>query len=191
MSIHNNKSVEIPLIWRSVSVKEEVFPWHRPLQKLANHRDLIRGPRVYRWLLRNAKKEIESVYIGQSEAFHSRIAGYRAPTKSNPNDTDVILNCAFRDIEGRGGSVELQFLEIHSFTINGQVIDMGALGNQEVRLLLESLAIMTARKDGQKLLNRLPKNAHEKAVLEVLNQIPKAKRIPLLESAIARLKGTN
>jgi hypothetical protein len=71
------------------------------------------------------------------------------------------------------------------------VIDTGALGNQEVRLLLESLAILTARTDGQKLLNRLPGNAHEKAVLEVLNRIPKAKRIPLLESAIARLKGTD
>lgn len=188
ISPNTDQSFQIPLNWRSVFVERESFPWHRKIQRSAKYRELIRGPQVYRWVLKNNLGATEAVYIGQSEAFHSRIAGYRTPTKTNPNDTDVILNNAFSDTERNGGSVELQFLEICPFVINGQLIESKSLANQEIRLLLESLAILTAKAEGQKLLNRLSKNANEKAIIKVLDGIPKHKRLPLLESAIAKLR---
>jgi hypothetical protein len=76
----------------------------------------------------------------------------------------------FESWEQKGRAVELQFLEIAAFEINGQLIDSStkSLRNHEVRLLLECLAIVTAKSEKPKLLNRLSKNVHEKDLKNLL-----------------------
>jgi hypothetical protein len=148
------------------------FPWHRDSPKPRKDREIINGPRVYRWAYKSKVGEIEAVYIGQSEAFHSRIAGYRTPTKTNPNDTDVIVSNEFAKCEKEEGSVELQFLEFAPFEINGQRIEnsLGSLGNHEIRLLLECIALVTARSEKPKLLNRLSRNVWEKQLFQLVQK---------------------
>ncbi len=186
------QSFILPLNWRPVLVEGKAFLWHRTSPKYLKHRELIRGPRIYRWAFKNKAGEIEAVYIGQSEAFHNRIAGYRTPTKTNQNDTDVILNKKFASCEENGGTVELQFLEVAAFEINGQLIDasVNSLGNHDVRLLLESVATVTAKSEhpNPALLNRLSKNVHEKELESLLKSMPPKRRRELLESAIDKLK---
>jgi hypothetical protein len=172
------KSFKIPLNWRSVLVEEQTYPWHRKIQRSAKHRDLIDGPRIYRWVFKNQNGEIQAVYIGQSERFQSRLSGYRTPTKTNPQDTDVIVRNEIDEWEEQGGTVELQFLEIAAFGVNGQVVDssMKSLGNHEVRVLLESIAIVTAKSEPYRLINRLSKNVHRKDIDQVLKSGPLAIR---------------
>jgi hypothetical protein len=168
------KSFKIPLSWHCVLVEEQIYPWHRKLQRHAKHRDLIEGPKIYRWVFKNQNGEIQAVYIGQSEKFQIRLSGYRTPTKTNPQDTDVIVRSEIDDWEKQGGTVELQFLDIAAFEVNGQVIDSSteSLGNHEVRVLLESIAIVTARSEPYRLINRLSKNVHRKDIDRVLKSNP-------------------
>jgi hypothetical protein len=164
------QSFKIPLNWRPVLIAGTAFPWHRDSPKPWRDRELIEGPRVYRWTFKNKTCDIEAVYIGQSEKFQNRLASYRKPRKATPNSTDVILNKMFESWEQKGRAVELQFLEIAAFEINGQLIDSStkSLRNHEVRLLLECLAIVTAKSEKPKLLNRLSKNVHEKDLKNLL-----------------------
>jgi hypothetical protein len=189
--VNSVESFTIPLNWQPVLVGGAAFPWHRESPKPWKDRELIKGPRVYRWAFKTRDSEIEAVYIGQSEAFHNRIAGYRTPAKANPNDTDVMVNNRFASCEEREGTVELQFLEITAFEINGQLIDASvkSLGNHEVRMLLESIAILTAKSEHPNpvLLNRLSRNVHEKGLESVLQSMVPKRRIEFLESEIDKL----
>jgi hypothetical protein len=168
------ESFKIPLNWHSVLVEGQSYPWHQKPQRHAKHRDLVGGPRIYRWVFKNQNGEVQEVYIGQSERFQSRLSGYRTPTKTNPQDTDVIVHDAIVEWEKQGGTVELQFLEIAAFEVNGQRVDSStkSLGNHEVRVLLESIAIVTAKSEPYKLINRLSKNVHRKDIDQLLKNLP-------------------
>ena len=99
------ESFKIPLNWQPVLVKGQVYPWHRKPQRYAKYRELIEGPRYYRWVFKNQNGEIQAAYIGESEKFQNRLSGYRPPTKKNQQDTDVIVHKAFDDCEKQGGMV--------------------------------------------------------------------------------------
>jgi hypothetical protein len=176
-------SFKIPLNWQSVLVNGQIYPWHRKPQRVAKYRELIEGPRIYRWVFKNQNDEIQAVYIGESEKFQNRLSGYRTPTKINQQDTDVIVHNTFDDCEKQGGIVELQFLEIAAFEINGQLIDSStkSLGNHEMRIILESIAIVTAKLEKPKLLNRLSKNVHEKDLERLLRSLPPKRKQEILD----------
>jgi len=185
--VNSVESFNIPLNWQSVLVNGRIYPWHRKPQRNAKDRDLIKGPRIYRWVFKDQNGEIQAVYIGESEKFQNRISGYRTPTKANQQDTDVIVHNALDDCEKQGGIVELQFLEIVGFEVNGQLIDTTArsLGNHEVRILLESIAIVAARTEKPKLLNRLSKNVHEKDLESLFRSLPPKRQQEILDSVKA------
>jgi len=86
----------------------------------------------------------------------------------------VIVHDAIVEWEKQGGTVELQFLEIAAFEVNGQRVDSStkSLGNHEVRVLLESIAIVTAKSEPYKLINRLSKNVHRKDIDQLLKNLP-------------------
>jgi hypothetical protein len=167
------QSFKIPLNWQPVLIGGAAFSWHRDSPKPSKDRELIEGPHIYRWVFKNRDGEIEEVYIGQSEKFQNRISSYRTPTKKNSKDTDVFVSKRFASCEAQGGVVELQFLEIDEIEINGQLIDSStkSLGNHEVRILLESIAVVTAKSEKPKLLNRLSKNVHEKGLESLLRSL--------------------
>jgi len=162
------------LNWKSILVNEKVYPWHKESPKQPKDKELINGPRVYRWVFKNQAGEVESIYIGQSEKFQNRLSGYRTPTKINQKDTDVIVHRAFSECERHGGTIELQFLEVEKLEINGQLIDttIQSLGNQEIRLLLELIAVLTAKLEKAKLHNRFSKNVHEKDLEKLIRIVP-------------------
>jgi hypothetical protein len=184
-AVNSVESFTIPLKWKPVLIGDAAFSWHRVSPKPWRDRELIEGPRVYRWAFKKRTGEVEAVYIGQSEAFHNRIAGYRTPTKRNPKDTDVFVNSKFLSFEEREGTVELQFLDIAPFRVNGHLIDASiqSLGNHEVRLLLESVAILTAKLEHPhpKLLNRLSENVHKKGLGKLIQKMSPQQRVKALD----------
>jgi hypothetical protein len=184
------ESFNILLNWRTVLIEEAVYPWHKKPQKYLKYRELINGPRVYRWAFKNSSGEIEAVYIGESEKFENRLAGYRRPTSSTPNRTDAILNGEFANCEKREGTVELQFLEFVPFEINGQRIEaqIHSFAKHEIRLLLECIAIVTAKSEKPKLLNRLSEDAGIKAVRHILKTVSPEQQVKLIESGLKYLK---
>jgi hypothetical protein len=177
------QSFKIPLNWRPVLIAGTAFPWHRDSPKPYKDRELIEGPRIYRWAFKNQSGGIESVYIGQSGNFQNRLASYRKPRKATPNSTDVILNKMFESWEQKGRAVELQFLEIAAFKINGLLVETSpeSLGNHEIRLLIESIAVVGARSEEPKLLNRLSKNVWEKQILQLLQNMSPRRRQEALD----------
>jgi hypothetical protein len=134
-------------------------------------------------VLKNNSGEVEAVYIGQGEKFQKRLAKYRWPAKTNAKSTDAIIKKMLVLCEEKGGTVELQFLEITGFEINGQLIDSStkSLGNHEVRILLESIAIVTAKSEMPTLLNRLSKNVHEKDLESLLRSLPPKRQQEILD----------
>jgi hypothetical protein len=171
-------SLLISLNWIPVLVDGVKYPWHRKPQKYARNRELINGPRIYRWVLRSKVGDIESVYIGQSEKFEKRLTRYRRLRESG---TEVYVNNAFSDCEEHGGTVELQFLEVAEFEINGTLVDTSArsLGNHVVRQLLETTAILTAQSEPPNLLNRPSKNVQLKDALKFATRGPYARKMLL------------
>lgn len=159
-------SIKIPFHWKQVLEKEGYFPWHRVVpKKPAKH---IRGPQVYRWVLRKGD-EISSVYIGQSEQFEKRLGDYR-----RPNHYDSALQAAMRECEEGGGRVELDFLDLGSgsFRINGKLISHASLSNHDVRMMMESIAIMTAGVEGITLLNHVRDNTLVRIMVGLAKQYP-------------------
>lgn len=177
------ESFKIPLDWHPVLTDGIAFPWYRGSPKPWKDRELIEGPRVYRWAFKNKAGDIEAVYIGQSGKFQRRLASYRKPRKTAPKSTDVILSKMFESCEQKGGAVELQFLEIAPFKINDLLIETStrSLGNHEIRLLIESIAVVTAKLEKPKLLNRLFKNVHEKDLENLLRSLSPKRQQEILD----------
>lgn len=167
-------SIEIPLYWMPVLVKGHHFPWHKNLPKTTQARDMISGPKVYRWVLRTKTGRVESIYIGQSEKFQERISAYRTGNqKALGSDKAVLANLGH--CEDSGGAVELQFLDVDmgSFRIYGKLVNNSSLGDHDIRLMMESIAIVAARASNLKVLNRLRENAHLKEIAHLVKLTPK------------------
>lgn len=186
--VTNIPKIEIPFHWTQVlDNKGAYFPWHRKVpKKLRKH---IAGPRVYRWVLRKGD-EISSVYIGQSEQFETRLGEYR-----NPNRYDSDVQAAMRECEESGGRVELHFLDLGTgrFRINGKLISHASFSNHDVRIMIESIAIVTARVEGVKLLNHVRDNTLVKMMADLFKQYPEtfgpmtAQKKTLLETQVAHM----
>jgi hypothetical protein len=188
-NVPNIPGIEIPFNWAQVLERGTYFPWHRKKVPKNLPKYNIAGPRVYRWVLRRGE-EISSVYIGQSEKFEKRLRDYRRP---NPYDCDV--QAAMRECEAGGGRVELQFLDLGtgSFRINGKLISHASLSNHDVRMMMESTAIVTARVEGVKLLNHVRDNALVKVMVDLFKQYPEtfgpmtAQKKALFEARVAHM----
>lgn len=168
---------EIPLRWVRVTVKGACFDWHKSLPKTVRERDLISGPQVYRWLLRSNAGEIEWVYIGQSENFQKRISAHRG---------GAVLQERMRDCETKGGTVELEFLDLtEPLIVNGKCITNSALREHDVRLMMESIAVVTARTEQLRVLNRLQENVDVKRLISFATQNPE--EIPRLLRELVRM----
>jgi len=179
-------NIEIPLHWMPVPVGGNRIALHKNPPKNPRVRDAISGPKVYRWVLRNTTGEIASVYIGQSEKFQGRISKYRKgkQTSLEPDDT---VQSDINEWENSGGTVELQFLDLDTepFCINGERITIASLGHQDTRLMMESIAIFSARASGLKVLNRLHENVHMKELRRLLSHhVKDPKRIEQILSMI-------
>jgi hypothetical protein len=134
--------------------------------------------------------EISSVYIGQSEQFETRLRDYRSP---NQYDRDV--QAAMRECEESGGRVELHFLDLGTdrFRINGKLVSHASLSNHDVRMMMESIAIVTAGVEGVKLINLVRDNALVKVMTDLCKQYPEtfgpmtAQKKALLETQVANM----
>ena len=167
-------NINIPLNWKAVLVNGTYFEWHKHPPRNIRERDLISGPRVYRWLMRRTSGEIELVYVGQTERFEKRVSEYRGGKQSRVEPVSTFLSTA-RKCEDSGGSVELQFLDLdkESFSVNGKAITNASLGDHDVRLMMEGIALVDARARNLSVLNRLHQNVHIKDLRRIVNQNPK------------------
>lgn len=168
------RNIDIPLYWKSVLVKGAHFDWHKHPPRNVPERDLISGPRVYRWVMRTTSGEIELVYVGQSERFQKRVSEYRGGNHLRV-ESDRAFQLRSRKCEESGGSVELQFLDLNAepFSINGKAITNASLGDHDVRLMMESIAIVDARARNLSVLNQLHDNVHFKDLKRIVRQNPK------------------
>ena len=170
--VNDNSEFVIPLRWKTMSFSEERRPdLHRRRLRSVHDREKIEGAQVYRWLFRNADSQIEKVYIGESSSFSGRLSAYRSAGKRE-NTTEQLLRELIRGCEAAGGSVDLELLALQSpFKINGVVVNTYALGNMEVRRMLENLAIMSAKANGLKVVNRVGGNIILKKFRGLVRQI--------------------
>ena len=157
-------AIDIPLEWTSVTVKGENFPRHQGKIRSRRAKDKIKGPQIYRWVLRKRSGEISAVYIGQTEDFEIRLRAYR---EGKSGCDGSVVQSAMKECDEDGGSVELQFLDLvkGAFRMNGTPINRASLGEPDVRLMMESIAIVAARADGVRLLNQVRENAYMKILL--------------------------
>jgi hypothetical protein len=87
-----------------------------------------------------------------------------------------------RSCENCGGIVQLEFLDLdeRSLELNGRLLNNEALRHHEARLMVESIAIFTAKASKLKVLNEMREDAYLKAILRIVKgDIPAA--IKLLE----------
>jgi hypothetical protein len=171
-------NIEIPLHWVTVPARGCQFAWHNSLPKSVSAREAISGPRVYRWTLRAIDGKIAFVYIGQSERFQERVSAYRSGKKTShePNDT---VRSKIRDWENSGGTVELQFLDfdVDPFSINGKPVTVASLSDHDTRLMMESVAIFSARASNLNVLNQLQENVHVKEIRRIVKDPELLKRV--------------
>jgi hypothetical protein len=158
-------SFTIPLNWQPVLIDDNAFPWHRKSPRYLKNRARINGSQVYRWVFRGKNHEVEAVYIGQSEVFQKRISYYRGLAKKKDSE--------FAKCEEQGGVIELEFLHFDKFEVNGKRIDDNrrSLGDHDVRLLLECIAIVTAKLEKPRVLNRLLENADKKQLRHLMKKM--------------------
>jgi hypothetical protein len=99
--------IEIPLVWNPVRLAGGIrFDWHMKPARYHRDREQLTGPKIYRWVLRNAEGAVESCYVGESAAFEKRLAAYRNDRLGRAS-TERLVKDEIRNCEGRGGSVEL------------------------------------------------------------------------------------
>lgn len=169
MSIANAvPNIEIPLSWKTVLAKEQHFPWHKKPRLNVRERDIISGPRVYRWVLTDKTHKTEAVYIGETEKFEVRLRSYCIANSKAPTETKRIRH-ELKHCEDEGGSVELQFLDLESgqFILNGTLIDRRSLAEHTARILLESIAVFVAKAEGYRVLNHSRKNVLKKVIMRL------------------------
>lgn len=178
--------IDVPLHWTRVQVSEKHFDWHKDLPKTVRNRDLISGPKIYRWVLRESG--IESVYIGQSERFEKRLSAYRSGNRK-ALASEYHVRAKLKQCEDAKGIVELEFLDLDkgSFYINGKLVANSSLGDHEVRLMMESVAIVAARASSLHLLNRLQKNVGVKDIERIVGQYPGLLKTSSVEALVERI----
>jgi len=159
--------IGIQLQWKPPSDTGNVA-WHREQPNLEDT-SLIGGQRVYCWLMRAADGSSESVYIGESGDFPERLRNYRYRVQKQ-NDKDELVK-AMGKCESRGGTVELQFLDLDScgFYLNETLLDQQSLRNHEVRLMMESIAIFMAKSANLQVINHLRGDAYWASILKITN----------------------
>ena len=168
-------NIEIPLCWEKPElVKGKHFVWHRenlyniPANEISK---LMCGAKVYRWLMRSKSNEMESCYIGQSVDFDQRLNQYRRSFRK-PDGKHKLLVEAMRDCENSNGTVNLEFLcvGVDGFQLNEILINRWTLGNQDVRLMMESISIAAfrAQHPNVKLINHQRKSAFARAEPELM-----------------------
>lgn len=136
------------LRWRQALLLDgKPFPWHRRTPPSAKSRDVIVGPQVYRWTMRNRLGGVLRSYIGEAEKFENRLCAYR--------NGETKIRTQMNECEKDGGTVELHFLDLGScaIRINGKPITNRSLADHDMRLMMEKLAIVIAHVEGVKLLN--------------------------------------
>jgi hypothetical protein len=171
--------IELRLVWKPVRLAGGVpFDWHLEPARYARDRDQLSGPKVYRWLLKNADGGLDSCYIGQSLEFEQRLAEYRSGRFGRAG-TERLVREEMRRCEERGGTVELEFLDLASgqFSLNGWLINTYELGNLDVRLMMESIATIGARTQNIKVINRLGQNAYEMKIISLVNEIARTQGV--------------
>jgi hypothetical protein len=178
--------IEIPLPWKAVLVKQEHFAWHRKPHLNVRERDAIAGPQVYKWVLRDKTRNIEAVYIGETERFETRLGSYRIANAKAPAKTKRIRQ-ELKRCEDEGGSVELQFLDFEScqFMLNGILVNRFSMAEHTARILMESIAVFVAESEGYRVLNHSRKNVVKKNILKLLNQ--SNDKCKLLDSSLQTL----
>ena|ERR1700722_16949880 len=60
--------------------------------------------------------------------------------------------------------------------LNGKLVTNASLGDHDVRLMMESIAIVAARAGNIKVLNQLSENVHLKNIRRLLNRDPRLRK---------------
>ncbi|HEX4030595.1 MAG TPA: hypothetical protein VHX20_09540 [Terracidiphilus sp.] len=166
--------LEISLHWWPVLTPDgNRFPWHREPARAARDREQLEGPRVYRWILRSKDNIAEPrYYIGETSAFHRRLAKYRSG-KLNRKGIENYVPQKMRECEALDGEVQLEFLNLDAepLRINGRLLANSSLFDRSVRLMMESIAVYVSKTQNLFLLNSLGENADYKTISNLLVKI--------------------
>jgi hypothetical protein len=169
----------VPLHWKAVVLGNgSRFDWHSQTARSPDDRAQLEIACVYRWVFRGADGRPEKFYIGQSGKFEHRLPNYRSE-KPAAGSTEERLRHEMSLCEERGGRIDLEFLDLSTpLRINGKPISNYSLGESYVRVMMENIAIVTARKDGVKLINRLGDHTNEVKILNLVKRIVGQKGYP-------------
>lgn len=188
----NPKSVLIPLEWKAVVLANGTrFDWHKAEARDARDREQLSGARVYRWALRGPDGSIKDLYIGQSGKFEKRLSSYRSK-KLAKGSTEALVRDAMGECERQRGTVDLEFLHIETpFIINGKRIDKHSMGLPEVRIMIEHIAIVTAKAERIHVINQLRANANLVAILKLVKKIVSPGNYPEVSGRIESILDSN
>jgi len=178
------RNVEIPLDWQQVLLADgKPFPWHQSPAPYPRDREPLEHPQVYKWVLRDANGK--TVYIGEASAFDQRLGKYRNP---DSDTTEQRVRQAMDECEQRGGTIELWFLEIaaDSFHLNGSLINKYSIGDKNVRLILENLAILEERRNKTTILNVIEDNAYDRKLAALADELVRKHG---MDAAIGMIRG--
>lgn len=169
---------EIPLQWRRILVGDDRFDWHKKRVRSYRDRDQLAGARVYKWVLQAADLLPTMWYIGQCQDFQKRLGKYRTTLKKGP---EARFRCEAQRYLEAGGTVDLYFLDLKTpLCINGKRVDELSLGELDVRLMMESIAIVSARAAGFEMVNRLGGNVTERRIRGLIEKIVREKGFKFL-----------
>lgn len=176
-------SVTIGVEWVTVAEDGKPAVCHdKGIKRSKNLAKLLKGPQIYRWVLRDSGGKELASYIGETGNFRSRLAGYQNGHKK-PNDTINFLRNHFHVTCSEGGRVELQFLHFQPFLLNGVLIESTKLTSPEIRKFLENVAIITAKGSGLRLLNR-DKDVNVKVLERAIRSLPPEEQRPFVEKLL-------
>jgi hypothetical protein len=162
----------VPLHWKAVVLRDgSRFDWHRKAARAPEDREQLEGARVYRWVFRGADGRPKQFYIGESGKFEKRLLNYRSRSLAE-DSTEALLQDEISRCEEQGGTVDLEFLDLETpLSLNGKLISKYSLGELDVRVMMENIAIVTTRTEGAKLINRLGDNAYYAKILSLVERI--------------------
>jgi hypothetical protein len=188
--------IEIPLCWEKPELaKGKHFDWHRAsLYHIPQNviTELICGSKVYRWLMRSKNNEMESCYIGESVDFYDRLLSCRRSVRK-PDGKHKLLVEAMRDCETNDGTVNLEFLcvGVDGFQLNEIPINKFALGNHDVRSMMESISIAAfkAQNPNVRLINHQRKSASARAepkIMKLVERMGRPAAIKVMQQFLAK-----
>ena len=145
------ESLQIESEWTPV-LQDDRGPYRFPSPLPQRKAGPYAGPAVYRWLpFLVTPGDIRQVYVGETDSLARRVNHYLKP--GSRQQTNLRMRSRMDALLLEGKHVQLDVLRIECLQINGAVGPADALGDRELRRLVENWMVLVHRRNGFDVLN--------------------------------------